>query len=226
MSVTSDVIIKRIKFIRKSKQRSMHDCAKILGLSRETYHGFETGSTPLTLPELELLAIYLGVDLSDLLDDDHHHPLYTTFLKEDLRPRYVELREKMIRARIAQEVAHKDLTLDEMAATTQIPQENLQAYRNGETPIPLQDLIAISNYLQLPLLSFSEPIWPGNDGQGSTGAQGQWQPEFAPAPAEAEPIEEPFNEDPFSDLMTALKRLPPQDQADIAKIIHEKLRSI
>lgn len=226
MSVTSDVITKRIKFIRKSKQRSMHDCAKILGLSRETYHGIETGTAQLTLPELELLAIYLGVDLSDFLDDDQGHPFYAAFLKEELRPRYVELREKMIRARIVQEVAHKDLTLDEMAADTHITEENLQAYHNGLTPIPMQDLIAISNYLELPLQSFSEPIWPGDKSKNAKGEQGQWQPEFAPTPANAEPNDGPFNEDPFSDLMAALKKLPPQDQADIAKIILEKLRSI
>ncbi len=222
MSVTTDVITKRIKFIRKTKRRSMHDCATILGLSRETYHGIETGTAPLTLPLLELLAIYLGVDLSDFLDDHQQHPFYAAFLKEDLRPRYVELREKMIRARIALEVAHNDLTLEDMAAATQIAQEKLQAYQNGETSIPLQDLISISAYLELPLQTFSEPIWAGDNGQNASGITDQWQPEFTPATAESEPLEE----DPFSDLMAALKKLPTQDQADIAKIILEKLRSL
>lgn len=219
---TTEVITKRIKYIRKSKRRSMHDCATILGLSRESYHAIEAGTTPLSLPELELLAIYLGVNPSDFLNEDSHHPLYSAYLDEDIRPQFLALREKMIQALIAIERTNNNLSWEDIEAATQISVDQLLEYDNGDSPIPLHDLIKISKYLEIPIDEFYEPVWSSATIKQTVAVNDDWQPEFSGE----KPKEITLEDDPYRNLLTALKSLPLQDQADIAKILLEKLKSM
>jgi len=221
MSISTDLITKRIKHIRKSKRRSIHDCAKILGISRETYLGIEAGTLSLSLPELELLAIYLGINPSDILNEDEHHPLLTAYLDEDVRPHYLNLREKMIRAQFAAQRNQKTLTLEEMTDATQIPLEDLLAYENGDEPIPLEDLIKLSDYLEIPLHTLHEPIWEITAIPDKAETVDHWQPE----PLRVEREDGSHEEDPYIQLMNALKKLPMQDQAEISKLLLGKLRT-
>lgn len=218
---TTDVITKRIKYIRKSKRRSMHDCATILGVSRETYHDLEAGTAPLTLPQLELLAIYLGVDPSDFLEEDQNHPLYAAYLDEDIRPQYLSLREKMIRALIAIERTNRNMSLDDLEGATQVSVDKLQAYANGDLPIPLHDLITISKHLEIPLNALYEPVWSTTVTTNTEDAKENWQPEFA----DVESKEITPDDDRYRVILTALKSLPLQDQVEITKILLGKLRS-
>ena len=79
MTELTDHIPERIKTIRKSKRRSIHDCATILGLSKGTYLNIEKGLEPITLPELELLALYFEEDLSVFLNRDQSPNANTAF---------------------------------------------------------------------------------------------------------------------------------------------------
>jgi transcriptional regulator with XRE-family HTH domain len=221
MSIAHDIITNRIKHIRKSKRRSMHDCATILGMTRETYHNLESGTYPFTLPELELLAIFLGVEPTDFLDEEYHQP-YSDFLNEEIRPRYLTLREKMIRARIAIERVKKAVTLEEISQATLIPVNILQSYETGEQPVTLENLVKISTYLDLPLNALLAPFWKKTDASAEMDFDGSWQPEFV---EEIKP-EAALMDDPYQDLLKALKILPPNDQAQIAKLMLEKLKSM
>lgn len=221
MPVANDIITNRIKHIRKSKRRSMHDCATILGLSRETYHNLESGTYPFTLPELELLAIFLGVNPADFLDEEHHQP-YSDYLNEDIRPRYLILREKMIRAMIAIERETRSMTLEDIAQATRIPLNDLQSYDSGDKPVPLDDLFKISTCLELPLSTLLAPFWETADVSVEMAFEANWQPEFI---EEVQP-EAVLADDPYQDLLAALKLLPHNDQAQIAKLLLEKLKSM
>lgn len=221
MSETNDLILKRIKYIRKSKRRSIHDCATILGLSKETYHGIEKGSEPITLPELELLAIYLGENPSDILSRDQPPRSYTAFLQEDLRTQYIQIRQKMLRALIIQEREKQGMTLEDMQQATQIPLETLQAYLEGTAPMAIDDLINISTVLEIPLDALHEPLWPSKTDLTKTDAQKAWHPEFEP---DTSPEESLFDEQ-YTDVFKAFTKVSKEDQAFIAKYLLEKLRS-
>jgi transcriptional regulator with XRE-family HTH domain len=217
MSINSDQIIKRIKHIRKSKHLSTKNCAKVLGISKETYHSIEEGSRSLTLPELELLAFYLGAAPSALLENDQSMVPFTNVLKKDIRPHYIKLRDKMIGALLTTFREDKVIPIEVLQETTQISQNILQDYESGETPIPLTDLLMISDFLEIPRNVLFEPVWLADSDPEKPWLKKGWLPEFSQEQKELE-------DDGYSVLLQAIKSMPEADQAHIAKIILEKLR--
>lgn len=222
MPEKQDLILKRIKFIRKAKRRSIHDCARILGLSKEAYHSIEKGNTPISMPELELLAIYLGENPSEFISSDQQSPSKSAYLNDDIRPQFLKIREKMLRALIALERESRSITLENIQHATQIPLETLQAYDNGTSPMPIGDLIKVCAFLEIPMDSLNEPVWPDVTSPRKDQPEEDWQPEFE----KDDSLSEPPHEDPYSDILRAFQKVPKQDQAYIAKYLLEKLRSM
>jgi len=222
MPETVDFVLKRIKAIRKSKRRSIHDCATILGISKETYHDIEKCTIQLTLPELELLAIYLGENPADLMNSKHSSLANSAFLSEDLRPQFMNIREKMVRALIAMQRKQRSVTLEDMHLATHITLEKLEAYDDGTLPIPIDDLIKMCSFLEISLDSLHEPIWPTRAEPDKNRPHADWQPEYHSSESKGTPD----HEEPYSDILKALKKVPKQDQAFIAKYLIEKIRSM
>ncbi len=222
MPTTIEQITKRIKQIRKSKRIKIHDCASILGFPKETYLGIEEGITPITLPELELLAIYFGVDPSVFFDFGHLDILYPTLLNDDIRSKFIILREKMIRAALAEARKKKNLTLEDIQKETDIPFAILQEYDNGNFPIPLNDLIKIGDYVNIPINMLLYPDWAQSAPHHENQNLGDWHPEFNKITTQ----EVLSDNEPYENLINALKKLPNEDQAQIAKFLFEKLKSL
>jgi len=218
MSTNSDQIIIRVKHIRKSKRLSLKDCAKVLGISKKTYRSIEEGARSLSLPELELLAFYLGVVPSALLENDQSMAPFPNILKKDIRPHYLTLRNKMISALLTTVREDKVLPFEVLQEATQIPETILHAYENGEIPIPLTDLLMITEYLEIPHNVLFEPVWLADTDQEKPWSKNGWSPEFSQE-------ETGLEDDGYSVVLQALKRMPEADQAHIAKIILKKLRA-
>ena len=222
MTELTDHIPERIKTIRKSKRRSIHDCATILGLSKGTYLNIEKGLEPITLPELELLALYFEEDLSVFLNRDQSPNANTAFLDANLRSQYVRVRDKMLCALISLEIDKQAVTLDDIQQATRIPMETLQAYENGTAAIPVGDLIKISVFLGIQIDSLYKPLWLNKPELEEDVSKDAWQPEYP----KSDISESSDDEEPFTDIMNALRQVSKQDQAFIAKYLIEKLRSI
>ena len=222
MTELTDHIPERIKTIRKIKRRSIHDCASILGLSKGTYLNIEKGLEPITLPELELFALYLEEDLSVFLNKDQSPNANTAFLDANLRSQYVRVRDKMLCALISQEMDRRAVTLGDIQQATHIPVETLQAYENGTTAIPVRDLIKISVFLGIQIDSLYKPLWLTKHELEEDVNKDAWQPEYP----KSDISESSDDEEPFTDIMNALRQVSKQDQAFITKYLIEKLRSI
>jgi len=221
MSKKSAGIIKRIKYTRKSKGHSKQDCAKILGIAEETYRSIETGKTSLTLPQIELLSIFLGIKLPTLFEEKPPHLPHAIVLNDDVRPHYLVLRNKMIRAMLSIELENQSLTLEIIAQGTHIPLNVLQRYDSGEEPVPMDDLLKISDYLGISMDALYEPIRFFEMQQEPSAVRTDWQPEFSDEETQKAPIED----NPYVDLLKAFRKIPTVDQAHIAKAILEKLKN-
>jgi transcriptional regulator with XRE-family HTH domain len=220
MPKKSDRIIKRIKNTRKSIGRSRQDCAKILGISTDTYRSIEKGETPFTLPQLELLSVFLKINLSSLFEEEPPQHSLAIVLNDEIRPHYLVLRNKMIRAMLSIERENQSLTLENIAQDTHIPLNALQHYDSGEEPIPMDDLLKISDYLGVSIDMLYEPLALDDKQRESSSVKTGWQPEFNITEAPKKPIED----DPYMDLFKAFRRIPTVDQAHIAKTILEKIK--
>lgn len=218
MSIDSALVTKRIRLIRKSKLLRKKDCAKALGVSKETYRRYEDGSKPLSLPELELLGLFLGVTPVSLIDHNQSYEEISKLFQKDIRPHFLILRRKMIGALISASRKSKALSVEDLQQTTQINADNLYAYEKGNTPIPLADLFLICDYLDIPLKALFESNWAAENNQSLPIQESDL---YQVLPNDEKKPEE----DDFMSLLEALQRLSKSDQAEIAKLILEKLRS-
>lgn len=223
MAQSTENIIHNIRKIRRLKQRSIHDCASILNISNEHYLQFEDGNAPLSLPELELLAIYFNIPVRLFFEDKPPDTEPFAVLEEDIRGKYKRLRQKMILAQLEIEIEKENMTLEDLHEATNIPLDALQSYKNGNLSIPVQLLLQIIEALELEENAFyNQDWWPISAAGNTQDQQTHWQPEF---PQDDTSPSEQAN-DPYQDLIRALKKIPKAEQAQIAKILLHKLKSL
>lgn len=218
MPTNTDLVLKRIRNIRKSKHLRMKDCAKALGVSKDSYRSFEEGSKPISIPELELLAFYLGVSPTALVENERETTPFAKVLHEDIRPQYISLRRKMVAALISAAREEKAISLEELQQATRITTEDLDAYEQGDIPIPLTELFLISDYLEISHKALFSAVTKADSDHESQNLDGSWDLDFSKGSNEPA-------DDELMDLLHALRHLSKKDQAEIAKIILEKLRS-
>ncbi len=208
-------IINKLKSLRVSQQRSLNDCAKVLGVTPEIYHQVEQGQTPLTLPELELLSFFLNVSPT-VFFEDNWHPQPKEFLNlEDFRTQYKILRNKMINAKLVAAQNQSGASPGE-AKPEADNISNINRPQNIDgLSIPLEALLKISKSLEVPQETFIEPI---DDCPQNTIKQPSDRSESSQLLEESEHV---FNED----IISGFRTLSIEDQAAFAKSIVEKLKS-
>lgn len=215
-----DSILQRIDDIRILNQRSAHDCAMFLNISRYAYLRFEQGDELLSIPELELLAAYFRVSPTSFLSDHLQEDWFKVF-DENLKSEYIRIRNKMIRAKLNSAIAKNGLTLEEIQEKTGITHNALQTYIQGKIPIPLDHLLLISDCLSLAESDFFESSWHKTNNGGDLDQeipQNEWLSE--------DQNQFEISDNSYNNLLIALKSIPKKDQAEIAKIIFEKLISM
>jgi len=208
----------KIKTIRMSLHFSIHDCAKLLGISQGNYLAFEKGETHLSLPDLEILALYFGLPLEAFFTDQYKRLYQLTLLQDSIRPHYQLLRQKVIRTQLSLERQAAGLTLEELSESTGIPLENLRSYEEDVFPIPLDELQKICQQLGKHIDTF----FPDDRQIAETlrlpsqGIQDIVDEEIF---VEGDGLDESFVQ-----ILAKLREIPKADQAEIAKEILGKLK--
>ena len=205
----------KIKTIRLSLHFSIHDCAKLLGIPQGTYLAFEKGEQHLSLPDLEILALYFGLPLEACFNDQCKRLYQITLLQDSIRPSYQILRQKVIRTQLSLERQAAGLTLEELAEATGIPVESLHNYEEETIPIPIDDLQNICQQLGKHLDAFFPDDRQLSETLNLSGAMFQDQE----AMNEGDGLDESF-----AQILAKLKQIPKADQAEIAKEILNKLK--
>lgn len=215
-------IVERIKQIRKLKNRSLHDCAKVLNIQKERYHHFEDGNGVLSLPELELLAIFLEVPLQSFFQDSDLELDQAALLSEEKMPIYKNLRDKIIRTKLNLEIEKKGISLENLNDKTGISLQTLKSYQENGESIPFDHITQITEHLGIPINSLLQDTLESDEEFiiGKDQEQSQWEPEYQDS--RGIPDEE---ETPQTVLLEAVKSLSITDQAEIAKLLLEKLKA-
>jgi len=215
-------ILKRIRKTRKAKQRSIHDCASILNISKKHYLRFESGTAPLTLPDIEVLAQFFDVPFQSFFDHSPFENQSLSKLTGSIRSQYFELRHKMIQAKFNLLKEKAGVTLEDIQQKTGIPQEALLSFDTGKTPIPINNLIKIAECFGKSLEYFSDPEFLFVEGHENKNlSKPKWRPEY---PESQSPLTDQ-NKDPYEQLVHALKQISKEDQARIAKLLLNNLKS-
>jgi len=222
MSPTQELLIQRINRIRKLKQISVHDCASILGISKEQFLQLESGAQLLTLPEIILLSIYFGVPMTAFFDETAVEMEVLSLLDDNIRSNFIQLLQKVIITKLTIEMEEQNVTANDLHLATNIPLETIQSYKTGNSSIPIENLSKIAAYLNIPVETMLDQEMKTIFNREQHSKNAQWQPEY-PKPHLS--LEGSENE-PLDNLFMALRSLPKEDQALMSKFLLEKLKTL
>src|SRR5690606_3999777 len=104
---------------------------------------WEFGDSVPSLPQLELLANYLGVPIShfwgmETISDSRAN-------RTDPQQEYLALRDRMIGALLRQAREDGNLSLEQVSEASSIPAEQIERYELGEVPLPIHELTVLAN---------------------------------------------------------------------------------
>lgn len=202
---------------RRSSCRSLEDCARILGISPEEYSQFERGEGSPTLPQLELLSLYLNVPIDVFWDNRPVSAERQETLPENVSTA-LKLRNRIIAASLRLFRQKKGISTGELAQKTGIEEDVLLAYENGTRAIPLPELETFAEALEVPLSQFLDEKGP----IAKRRLQKQWAEQFENLPEEMQQfIAQPVNR-PYLELAMRLSAL----DANRLRLIAESLLEI
>lgn len=131
--------------------RSPEDCAQVLGISPEAFGQMESGETSPSLPDLEILAMYLKVPMDHFWGGEQ---------PPESRPvdysGYVFLRQRIIGALLRQARIQARRSVEEVAGKVDVSPSRIEAYEAGTEAIPFLQLEQITRYLDVPMSQFSD----------------------------------------------------------------------
>lgn len=149
-----------IQDARLARGKNEEDCAAAMGVSTPNYQAIEQGKNAISLPELEVLAFYLDIPL------DHFLGRKTVSLesKENVAvnklERLLPLRHRIIGVMLRKGRIEAGISHGELARATEIDEQTLAAYEQGNTPVPLPELEVLTVALNVSLREFRDQTGP------------------------------------------------------------------
>jgi transcriptional regulator with XRE-family HTH domain len=127
-------------------------CAQVLDVSPEQFGAYETGSQPISLPELELLGRFLDLPLHVFLEDEdadveEEHDLPDPGL-------FLRLRHRLVGAKLRQARVETGRSVEQLAELLGRPVEVIAAYERGERAMPMAELEVVASALSRSLEHF------------------------------------------------------------------------
>ncbi len=159
IQLRAKIIGLHLRDARLASGKSMKELGDVIGLSSGTISSIERGSNSPSLPELELLAFYLGTPINHFWGEhvvsQEPHPT-EQLQKEEL----LALRHRAIAAMLRQARTEKDLSQKDLADRTGISTSRIRRYESGETPVPLPELELLAGSLGYEVDQFADQSGP------------------------------------------------------------------
>jgi transcriptional regulator with XRE-family HTH domain len=138
---------------REKARRTVAQVAQRLGVTPARIRAYERGAREISLPELELVALYLQTPLSFFLSGE------MTLKEETLQPptpAEMRVRRALIGAKLKQARLAAGKSKDECAQVIGHKSATLGRYERGLTDIPLGELDLLARFLNVNLYYFIE----------------------------------------------------------------------
>ncbi len=148
-----------IRDARLSRNKDVEECARALGVSTETFEAYEYGDKSPSLPEVEMLAYYLGMPV------DHFWGQVALSKgggsKRKFDPQFLlGLRQRIVGVQIRRARLQAQRSLEDLAQDIGVTARQLEAYELGEMAIPLPQLDALVMRLSLSIRDFRDQKGP------------------------------------------------------------------
>lgn len=131
-----------IRDARLSAARTIEDCARIVGVTPQEFQAWEFGESTPALPQLEILAFYLGVPVSHFWGSSTLREEYS----EDRRSEeeYMHLRTRMLGVMLRQAREEAGLSVEQLAEEARLDADLIKQYEMGEKVIPMHELTVMA----------------------------------------------------------------------------------
>lgn len=148
-----------IRDARIAERRSIKECADAMGIKPGLFRSYEEGIRSPSLPELETLAYYLKISITQFWGRDVKSDAPSPVELLDI-PQLISLRQRMIGALLRQERTNSNISLRHISDGTGIPQPRLKSYELGAKPIPLPELEIILSVMGSRIETFFDQSGP------------------------------------------------------------------
>lgn len=152
MAIRSKIIGVLLRNARIRAGKSRKDCAAVLGCSPDTISRFEYGRKDITLPQLEVLAYFLGLPITYFWDKN----AIPEEEEEIERPvdEIMTIRRKIIGVLLRQARLNAGKSQKQCAEALSCPVDRISQYERGQRDIPLPELEALADFLEVPITYF------------------------------------------------------------------------
>ena len=133
--------------------RTKKECAAVLGMKSGDYSKVETGEYPVSLPQLEALALFLNIPMGYFWGSE---PLQTE--SEIDFENLIALRHRVIGVLLSQQRLRTRQSLAELAEALGMEEELLKSYEMGQEPIPYLHLEQICRQLDVSVSYFLDDV--------------------------------------------------------------------
>jgi transcriptional regulator with XRE-family HTH domain len=149
--------------------KSKKECADAIGAPTGAYAAYEAGRRDISLPELEVLAHYLKLPISDFFENQDR---VVNEEPEVNRSQVMVLRQRIIGALLRKARTDKGKSAKDLAELLGLPPRRIAQYELGQRPIPLAQLQEMADALQMSMRYFID------EGFGTIGEQEQTRTQF------------------------------------------------
>jgi transcriptional regulator with XRE-family HTH domain len=142
--------------------KDLQDCAEAIGVQPQAYQAYEMGDMSPSLPELEALAYYLDIPLEHFWGQS----LLSQGEEERQIPNLEEikaLRQRIIGATLRKAREENELSAEDVSQEVGIPEQTLVSYELGEQSIPLPELEALTDVLNLSIQDLQDQNSPAGE---------------------------------------------------------------
>lgn len=151
MAIRSKIIGVLLRNARIKAGKSRKDCATVLGCSPDMISRFEYGRKDITLPQLEVLAYFLGLPITYFWDKD-------AISEEEEMDRPIDeimtIRRKIIGVLLRQARLDAGKSQRQCAEALSCSVDRISQYERGQRDIPLPELEALADFLDAPMTHF------------------------------------------------------------------------
>jgi transcriptional regulator with XRE-family HTH domain len=169
IAIRRKIISVLLQGARLKAGKSKKECAVALGVSSGAYSAYEAGTRDVSLPELEVLAHFLKMPVSDFFENQER------VVREEpqiSRAQVVQLRQRIIGALLRKARLDKGKSSKELAEQLSISPHRMTQYEFGQQPIPVAQLQEVADLLQMPMRYFID------EGFGTIGEEAQTRNQF------------------------------------------------
>jgi len=146
ITIRSKILGVLIRDSRLSHNKTIGECAAVIGVTPGLFEEYEFGNDSPSLPELELLAYYLNIPFENFKGASILSEPKSSINKVDSK-QMIGIRQRMIGAQIRKTRLSSNITSETLAEQVGIPSDKLESFEMGEQPIPYPLLEALTTSL-------------------------------------------------------------------------------